>query len=618
MRRGPKSAKSKGESKPPIARKSPKNEDSRVRDLEKRLAEALEQQAATSEVLKIISRSGLDLTSMLKTVAETATRLCGAQHGHIFQFDGEMLRFAAGYGTSPELRKYFDAHPVPLGPGSASGLAAAERRTVQIADIHALPGYQFGQAASLEGWRTVLAVPMVKDRALLGTMTIWRTEVQSFNDRQIALVETFADQAVIAIENVRLFKELQARNRDLAGTSDILQVIARSPTDMQPVFNAIAESAMRLCDANFCNVVRYDGELLHLAGHARITTDAVDAMGRIFPMPPSRATVVGRVVLQSAVVHLPDVQADPEFAHTIGLAFRGRSALGVPMLRDNALLGVIAVGRAEPGPFSDSLIALLKTFADQAVIAIENVRLFTELEGKNKALTEAHAQVTEALEQQTATAEILRVISRSPTDVQPVFDAIVDSAVRLCDGAWADAYRFDGERQHFVACSNLPPEGRALLQRLYPRAPDPQAVTGRAILDRAVIHVPDAHHDPRFAITRHVSSTVGRASRSVLAVPMLHHGDAVGVILVHRGEQPRPFSSAEIDLLKTFANQAVIAIENVRLFKELQTSNRELTTALDKQTATSEILRVISQSTTDVQPRSTRSCRARCACYAGT
>src|SRR5215469_7812412 len=207
MRRGPKPAKSKGEAKPSVARKLSKDDTPRVRDVEKRLAESVEQQTATSEVLKIVSRSGLDLTSILKTVAETATRLCGAQHGHIFQFDGEMLRFAAGYGTSPELRKYFDAHPVPLGPGSASGVAASERRTVQIADIHAMPGYQFGEAASLEGWRTVLAVPMVKDRALLGTMTIWRTEVQPFTERQIALVETFADQAVIAIENVRLFNE---------------------------------------------------------------------------------------------------------------------------------------------------------------------------------------------------------------------------------------------------------------------------------------------------------------------------------------------------------------------------------------------------------------------------
>src|SRR5262245_41826813 len=248
MGRGPKPVKSK-EAKPPVTRKSPKNGAAQVRDLEKRLAEALEQQTATSEVLKIISRSALDLASILKTVAESATRLCGARHGHIFEFDGGVLRFAAGYGTSPELRKYFDAHPVPLGPGSASGLAASERRTIQIIDILAEPGYHFGQAASLERWRTGLPVSRMKDSSLLGTVTIWRTGVQPFTDRQIALVETFADQAVIAIENVRLFNETKEALEQQTATSEILGVISQSPTDLQPVMNTMAENAARLCEA---------------------------------------------------------------------------------------------------------------------------------------------------------------------------------------------------------------------------------------------------------------------------------------------------------------------------------------------------------------------------------
>src|SRR5215813_10768778 len=171
--------------------------------------EALEQQTATSDVLRAISHSALDLALILRTVAESATKLCGAQHGHIFRFDGEVLRYTVGYGTSPELKHYFDEHPVPLGPGSASGTAASERHTIQIDDVLAVPSYQFGEAARLEGWRTALAVPMLKESALLGTITIWKTKVDPFTDRQIALVETFADQAVIAIENVRLFTELQ-------------------------------------------------------------------------------------------------------------------------------------------------------------------------------------------------------------------------------------------------------------------------------------------------------------------------------------------------------------------------------------------------------------------------
>src|SRR5215468_10430177 len=312
MRRGPKPAKSK-EPKPPVARKSPKCDGSRVRDLEKRLAEALEQQTATSEVLKIISRSGLELTSILKTVAETATRLCGAQHGHIFQFDGEMLRFAAGYGTSPELRKYFDAHPVTVGPGSASGLAASERRTIQIGDVLAEPSYQFGEAASLEGWRTVLAVPMVKDRALLGTMTIWRTEVQPFTDRQIALVETFADQAVIAIENVRLFKELEARNRDLTvalgqqnATSEILRVVSSSPTDVQPVFDVITANALRLCAASGSGVYLFDGERIHVAALRDIDPAGTDAVRHAYPVPSSRDGATPRAILTREAVYMRD------------------------------------------------------------------------------------------------------------------------------------------------------------------------------------------------------------------------------------------------------------------------------------------------------------------------
>src|SRR5215470_15709278 len=295
-------------------------------------------------------------------------------------------------------------------------------------------------------------------------------------------------------------------------TAEILRVISRSHSDAQPVFEAIVENAARLCDGLFSGAFQFDGEHLHLAAQYNIGPEGLAELHRLYPTRPTQALIVGRAILERAVVHISDIEVDPEGhyptkSRTLARTIGWRSVLVVPMLREGAPIGVITVGRAMPGRFSGSEIELLKTFADQAVIAIENVRLFTELQEKNRALTHAHSQVTEALEQQTATSGILRVISQSPTDVQPVFDAIVDSAVRLCDAAWADAYRFDGERQHLVACSNLSPEGRALLQRLYPRAPDPEAVTGRAILDRAVIHIPDAHDDPRFAITRHVSST---------------------------------------------------------------------------------------------------------------
>jgi two-component system, NtrC family, sensor kinase len=227
-------------------------------------------------------------------------------------------------------------------------------------------------------------------------------------------------------------------------SGEILGVISRSATDVQPVFETIARSAMRLCDANFCNVVRYDGELLHLAAHAHVTTEAVEAMGRIYPMRPSRATVVGRAILERAVVHLPDVQADAEYDQPLGAAFRGRSALAVPMLRDGHPVGSIGVGRFEARGFTQAQINLLRTFADQAVIAIENARLFNETK--------------EALEQQTATADILRLIGTSPTDAQPVFDAIAQSAMQLCEGLNTYVFVFDGDQYRLVAFQNMSPE----------------------------------------------------------------------------------------------------------------------------------------------------------------
>ncbi|HWO93088.1 MAG TPA: GAF domain-containing protein, partial [Methylomirabilota bacterium] len=434
-------------------------------------------------------------------------------------------------------------------------------------------------------------------------ITIYRLEVKPFTDKQVALVETFADQAVIAIENVRLFKELEARNRDLTATSQILQVISRSPTDVQPVFEAIADSAMRLFDALGVAVVRYNGELISMTaarggapGSAAAATDRFRAPHRpIAGFPPEQT------VLTKTVHHVADVDTDPsssaEFRrHARERGFR--SVLSMPMLRGGDPVGVIVVSRAQPGPFSTAEVELLHTFADQAVIAIENVRLFTELQEKNLALTEAHAHVTEALEQQTATAEILRVISRSQTDVQPVFDTIVRSAVKLCDGLGSVLYQFDGELIHQIAQHNYSPEALETAHRIFPARPTRALGSGRAILERAVVHIPDVEVEPEYQ-HQALSRVVGY--RSGIWVPMLREGAPIGVIVVTRAE-PGPFSNSEIELLKTFADQAVIAVENVRLFKELQASNRELTTALDQQTATSDILRVISRSQTNVQP----------------
>src|SRR5262245_21035782 len=310
--------------------------------------------------------------------------------------------------------------------GWPPGRAVLDGRTVHIADMQAeVDEFPEGsEIARRMGNRTVLSMPLMrKDGLAIGAIMVRRTEARLFTDRQVALLQTFADQAVIAIENVRLFTELEARNRDLTATSDILQVIASSPTDTQPVFDAIARSVVQLCEGLNTYVFLFDGEHYRLVASLNASPDTLAYMQQHFPGLPTRGSTWGRAVLDRAVVHIPDVTVDPEYEHIdVARADNYRSALAAPLLRQGIPIGALTVARRSP--FSEKQIELVKTFADQAVIAIENVRLFTELEEKNQALTQAHAQVTESLEQQTATSEILRVISSSPTDVRPVFDAI--------------------------------------------------------------------------------------------------------------------------------------------------------------------------------------------------
>src|SRR5256712_1979164 len=280
---------------------------------------------------------------------------------------------------------------------------------------------------------------------------------------------------------------LQETNRALTAaldrqtaTSEILRVISSSPTDPQPVFDTIARSAARLCDAPVSGVARFDGQILDVAATHGYGPEALEFLRQRFPRRAGRETGWGRAVLERHVIHLHDVTVDAEYE---GFSTGYRTLLAVPMLRKGTALGAIAIWRREVKPFSDQQIALVETFADQAVIAIENVRLFTELEEKNRALTQAHAQVSEALEQQTTTSGILRVISSSPTDAQPVFDTIAESAVRLCDGLLSGVYRFDGDLVHFVAHYNWTDEGLETAHRMYPRAPSRETQVARAIID---------------------------------------------------------------------------------------------------------------------------------------
>ncbi|HKZ04494.1 MAG TPA: GAF domain-containing protein, partial [Methylomirabilota bacterium] len=558
------------------------------------LTESLEQQTATAEILRVISSSPTDLQPVLDVVAANAARLCEADDAAIFRVDGEVLRTVATHGplgmVSPVL---------PATRDTVIGRAIHDRETVHVDDLAAVPASELPAGAARErGLRTMLATPLLREGTPLGGIMIRRTEVRPFSDRQIALLKTFADQAVIAIENVRLFTELEVRNRDLrvaleqqTATGEILRAISSSPTDTQPVFDAVVRSTASLCGANDVGMLLVqDGELRHAAGvgpmAGNLPTDLRIGL--------TRGSVAARAVVDRTVLHIADLAAESEEEYPVGRELQRRwghrTMLAVPLLREGVPIGVISAFRLEVRPFDDQQVVLMQTFADQAVIAIENVRLFRELEAKNGSLTEA-------LEQQTATSEILRVISRSPTDEQPVFEAIVENARRLCDADYSVVFLAEAGNLKLAAVRGVDEQGIAALGKAYPRPIARDTTSGRSLLDRRVIHLPDSSLDPEY--THPLRQTI--ALRSILTVPIFREEVPVGAISVWRGE-PRPFTDKQIALLQTFTEQAIIAIENVRLFTELEARNRDLRVALEQQTATSELLKVIGRSSFDLQP----------------
>ncbi len=403
----------------------------KTRDLE----ESLQQQTATADVLKVISRSAFDLDSVLSTLVASAAKLCEAERGLIFLRKANDFCMAANFGFSAELEEFARTHPLPANGASTTARAAASGIPVQAVDLLAdtTQGDLAREYQRLGGHRTNLGVPLRREGDTIGVFTLTRQVVRPFTERQISLVQTFADQAVIAIENARLFDEVQAKTRDLTealtyqtGSSNILKVIASSPTDVAPVLNAIVESACELCEANDAVVLLKDGDHLRFSAHHGPIAINVEKW------PINRNWSSGRAVLDRKTVHVRDLLSNEgaEFPDGRQLSRHAgtdvRSILAVPLLRENESIGAILLRRTEMQPFSDKQIGLLQTFADQAVIAIGNVRLFDEVQAKTRDLEES-------LVYQTGSANILKVIASSTTDVQPVLKAIVDSAAEICD-----------------------------------------------------------------------------------------------------------------------------------------------------------------------------------------
>src|SRR4030095_1933454 len=446
---------------------------------------------------------------------------------------------------------------------SAAGRAILTGDVAEIPDVEAEPDYAFASDVRAGGLRANTAVPMLRDGRVIGTINLGRTVAGRFSELEIALLKTFADQAVIAIENVRLFKELEARNRDLTATGEILRVIAGSPTDIHPVFETIFDNATRLCDAQRAGLFLFDGETYRAVAFRGANPALIEhhTQGLIRPGP---RPALGRMVGELRPVHIHDVAADAADGDPVRRAvieLEGmRTLLMVPLLREARLVGALSIYRREVHPFTDEQTALLQPFADQAVIAIENVRLFEELQASNKHLTDA-------LDKQTATGEILRAISRSQTDVPPVFEAILYSAVRLL-GAYTGALtRVVDNQIELAAFTQTDDAGAAALRAAFRQSLQSELPHAQAIRDRAPLNIPDAQTDPRLPEAEHVRARV-RGFRSRVLVPLLRQDEALGVISVARRE-PGGFNADEISLLQTFADQAVIAIENARLLTAL-------------------------------------------------
>jgi GAF domain-containing protein len=565
--------------------------------LKRELSEALERQKATGEILAAISSATAELQPILDTIVRTASRLCGAEYALIYRLrDGEYHVAAANNATTTFVQ-YAASHPLAPGRSTLIGRTALEKRTVHLPDCLADPEYKAFEYQRAGKYRTMLGVPLQQGSAPIGVIALFRAAVKPFTEKQIDLVTTFANQAVIAIENARLFDEVKTRTEDLreslqqqTATADVLKVISRSTFDLQAVLDELTQSAARLCNADMATITRQgaDGHFYHVTNH-NFPPDWVDYIRQV-PLRPSRGSVVGRALMARKAVQVADVVADPEYIHGEQQKKAGfRTFLGVPLLREGQPIGVFSLCRKTVAPFSDKQIELLSGFADQAVIAIENVRLFDEV----KARTE---DLRESLQQQTATADVLKVISRSTFDLQAVLDTLISSACRLCEADIGTVRHLDGPIYRLAATHGCTPEWRDHFAR-YSGKPDRTSVFGRTIVEGATVHIPDVLADPEFFRPEAIKLM---GFRTALGVPLIREGRVFGVLNLFRFAQ-RPFTPKQIELVETFADQAVIAIENVRLFDEVKARTEDLRESLQQQTATADVLKVISRSTFDLQ-----------------
>jgi GAF domain-containing protein len=571
------------------------------------LSEALEQQKATAEILRVIRTSPADAQPVFETIVRNAVSLCGSVYAHVFRFDGELLHLVASHNVAPSPWRHYADYlkaKYPMRPDSSqvSGRVLLKKSVVRLENALADPDYD--QRSARGGWRRALGVPMLREGEPLGVIVVGWTEAGPVPKVQEELLKTFADQAVIAIENVRLFEAEQQRSRELSesleqqtATADVLRIISSSPGELEPVFQAMLENATRICEAKFGTLFRFDGKNFHPVAQFNTPPALLEAQTRRGPFQPQPGSRLDRVLRTKRVSLTADDAAEPVRGLATTLA-GARSLIAVPMLKDDALIGVIVIYRQEVRPFTDKQIELVQNFAAQAVIAIENTRLLNELR--------------ESLEQQTATSEVLKVISSSPGDLKPVFESMLENATRICGASFGAMLLREGDRLRRVAVHNAPPRFAEFHETTPVVDYRKTNVLTRIWATKKAIHIADLQvEEPNDILVKYADA------RTVITVPLLKDNELLGVFGIYR-QEVQPFSERQIALVKNFADQAVIAIENTRLLNELRQRTTDLSESLEQQTATSEVLRVISSSRGELKPvfeailgNATRICEAK-------